>query len=295
MRNRSGTIILQDGKVAGAALDVFVEEPPVDNKLLSLDQVIVTPHLGASTREAQLNVAKQVAQEVVSFVDGIPVSNSINLPAIPADLFNKVKPYYQLVKKLGSFLSQYMNEGIKEISITYGGDSFDFDSSLLTKPLVSGFFKERADVTINEVNALLYAKERSITIGEKISNETYGYSNSITVRIKGETKQIEIKATYIKEYGPRIIAINDFKIDFYPDGHILYIQHHDRPGVIGIVGKKLGDLNLNIATMQVGRKEAGGEAIMVLTFDEKIPQSVITELAGNVEISVVKAINLSEV
>ena len=286
---------IQDGKVAGAALDVFVEEPPVDNKLLSLDQVIVTPHLGASTREAQLNVAKQVAQEVVSFVDGIPVSNSINLPAIPAELFNKVKPHYQLVKKLGSFLSQYMNEGIKEISITYGGDSFDFDSTLLTKPLISGFFKERADVTINEVNALLYAKERSITIGEKISNETYGYSNSITVRIKGETKQIEIKATYIKEYGPRIIAINDFKIDFYPDGHILYIQHHDRPGVIGIVGKKLGDLNLNIATMQVGRKEAGGEAIMVLTFDEMIPQSVITELAGNAEISVVKSINLSEV
>jgi len=282
------------GKVAGAALDVFVEEPPVNNKLSSLDQIIVTPHLGASTAEAQLNVAKQVANEVVSFVDGIPVSNSINLPAIPAELFNKIQPYYQLVKKLGSFLSQYINEGIKEISITYGGDAFDFDTSILTKSLVSGFFKERADVTINEVNALLYAKERSITIGEKISNETYGYSNSITVRIKGETRQIEMKATYIKEYGPRIIAIDDFKIDFYPDGHILYIQHHDRPGVIGIVGKKLGDLNLNIATMQVGRKEAGGEAIMILTFDEKIPHSVIDELAGNDEISVAKAINLSE-
>ena len=283
---------IESGKVAGAALDVFVEEPPVDNRLLNLNQIIVTPHLGASTKEAQLNVAKQVAKEVVSFVDGIPVSNSINLPAIPAELFNRIQPYYQLVKTVGSFLSQFIQEGIKEISVTYGGDTFDYDTSILTKALVSGFFKGRVDVNVNEVNALLYAKERSITIGEKIANESHGYSSSLTVKIVGETKTMEVKATYIKEYGPRIFAINDFKIDFYPEGHILYIQHHDRPGVIGVVGKKLGDMNLNIATMQVGRKEAGGEAIMVLTFDEEIPEDALSALAASQELSIVQGIEL---
>ncbi|KMY44138.1 D-3-phosphoglycerate dehydrogenase [Bacillus sp. FJAT-27916] len=283
---------VESGKVAGAALDVFVEEPPVGNRLLNLDQIIVTPHLGASTKEAQLNVAKQVAKEVVSFVDGIPVSNSINLPAIPAELFSRIQPYYQLVRTLGSFLSQFINEGIKEISITYGGDSFDYDTSILTKALVSGFFKGRVDVNVNEVNALLYAKERSITVGEKISNEAHGYSSSVTVKVVGETKKMEVKATYIKEYGPRIFAINDFKIDFYPEGHILYIQHHDRPGVIGVVGKKLGDLNLNIATMQVGRKEAGGEAIMVLTFDDPLPSDIPNELLSTLEISEATLIEL---
>lgn len=281
-------------KVAGAALDVFVEEPPVANKLLELDQIIVTPHLGASTAEAQLNVAKQVAKEIVAFADGMPVSNSINLPAIPADLFKQIQPYYSLVKQMGSFLSQLQNEGVTEISVTYSGDTFDFDSTILTKSLLAQFFKKRVDVNVNEVNAMLFAKEQSITIGEKISTETFGYSNCIKAVVKGEKRQIEMKGTYIKEYGPRIIEINGFKIDFYPEGHILYIQHQDRPGVIGIVGKMLGDLNLNIATMQVGRKEAGGEAIMVLTFDEILPDNILNQLMDKQEISFIQQIELSK-
>jgi D-3-phosphoglycerate dehydrogenase / 2-oxoglutarate reductase len=262
--------LLLEGHVAGAALDVFVEEPSTGHKLLELDSVIATPHLGASTKEAQLNVATQVAQDLLIFLEGNPVSNSINLPAISKELFERVQPFYQLIKQMGSIVSQCVKEGIHEISITYAGESLNFDTSLLTKSLISGFFSSRLDVPVNEVNALLIAKEQSVTIGEKISTDTFGYSNAISVTVKGEHRQLDIRGTYIENYGSRIVSLNGFNIDFHPEGNLLYIRHTDRPGVIGRVGKILGDHNVNIATMQVGRKQAGGEAIMVLSFDKPL-------------------------
>ncbi len=266
--------LIVEGHVAGAALDVFVEEPAVHNKLLELDQVIATPHLGASTKEAQLNVASQVAQEVLLFLNGNPVSNSINLPAISKELFEKIQPFYHLVKQLGSIASQCMKEGIHEISVTYAGSTLDFDTSILTKSLLSGFFNSRIDIAVNEVNALLVAKERGITIGEKISQNTFGYANAISLTVKGDNRIFEIKGTYIENYGPRVVSLNGFNIDFNPEGNLLYIQHTDRPGVIGRVGKILGDHDVNIATMQVGRKQAGGEAIMILSFDKPLCDEV---------------------
>ncbi|PLS16387.1 phosphoglycerate dehydrogenase [Bacillus sp. M6-12] len=262
--------LILEGHIAGAAFDVFVQEPPLNNKLLELDSVIVTPHLGASTKEAQLNVATQVAEEVLIFLEGKPVSNSINLPAITKEMFQKIQPYYQLVKSMGSTASQCMKEGIREISVTYSGEATGFDTSILTKSLISGFFKTRLDIPVNEVNALLIAQERGVTIGEKVASDSSGYKNYITAVIKGDSRQFEIKGTFVANYGPRIISINGFNIDFRPEGDLLYIQHTDRPGVIGRVGKILGDHEVNIATMQVGRKEAGGEAIMVLSFDKPL-------------------------
>lgn len=269
---------LVQGHVAGAALDVFVEEPATNNKLLELDSVIATPHLGASTKEAQLNVATQVAQEVLTFLNGNPVSNSINLPAISKAVFEKIQPFYSLAKQLGSFASQCMKEGVKEISVTYAGSVLDFESSLLTKSIISGFLGARIDHPVNEVNAMLVAQERGITIGEKISQNTSGYNNLITVTVKGDKQQLEIKGTYVENYGSRIVSLNDFAIDFIPEGNLLYIQHTDRPGVIGRVGKVLGDHSVNIATMQVGRKQLGGEAVMVLSIDKALCNDVHEKL-----------------
>ncbi|CAH0345583.1 phosphoglycerate dehydrogenase [Bacillus sp. CECT 9360] len=277
--------LLLEKHVAGVALDVFVEEPPVGNKLLELDSVISTPHLGASTKEAQLNVATQVAQEVLVFLEGNPVANSINLPAISKEQFEKVQPFYQLVKQMGSIGSQCMKEGINEISVTYAGEALQFDTSILTKSLISGFFKTRLDVPVNEVNALLVAKERGVTIGEKISTDTFGYSNLISVTVKGDNRQLEIRGTHVEKYGSRIVSLNGFNIDFLPEGNFLYIQHNDKPGVIGNVGKILGDHNVNIATMQVGRKQAGGEAIMVLSFDKPLSDDMFERLNDLPEIS----------
>ncbi|MFE8695615.1 phosphoglycerate dehydrogenase [Cytobacillus sp. FJAT-53684] len=259
-----------NGHVAGAALDVFETEPPGENPLLKFDHVIATPHLGASTKEAQLNVASQVSKEVRLFLEEKPVSNSINLPAISKDIYEKIRPFHQMSKQMGSILSQCIKEGIQELSITYSGTVTELETSYLTKATLAGFFKNRIAVNVNEVNALLTAKERGITVGEKISADPFGYANCLTVTAKAEEKSFVIRGTYIDNYGPRIVFLNGFNIDFLPEGNLLYIQHRDRPGVIGRVGKILGDHSINIATMQVGRKEIGGEAIMVLSFDKPL-------------------------
>lgn len=281
-----------NGHVAGAAIDVFEVEPPGEHPLFKFDNVIVTPHLGASTKEAQLNVATQVAKEVRMYFEGKPVLNSINLPAMSKDIFEKIKPFHQLSKQIGTILSQCMKQGVNEISITYSGTVTDLETSYLTKAVLSGFFKNRIDLNVNEVNALLAAKERGITVGEKISTNTFGYANSITVTAKAENHQFTVRGTFIDHYGPRIVYLNDFVIDFLPEGNMLYIQHMDRPGVVGRVGKILGDQEVNIATMQVGRKQAGGEAIMVLSFDKPLDDQQIATLAAVEDIVSINRINL---
>lgn len=272
-------LYIANGHVGGAAIDVFEVEPPGEHPLFKYENVIMTPHLGASTKEAQLNVATQVAKEVRTYFEGKPVSNSINLPAMSKDIFDKIRPFHHLSKQIGNILSQCVKKGVHELSITYAGTVTELETTYLTKALLSGFFKNRIDVHVNEVNALLTAKERGITVGEKISGNSFGYANSITVVAKINDRQFAIRGTYIDHYGPRIVSINDFNIDFLPEGNLLYIQHMDRPGVIGRVGKVLGDHAINIATMQVGRKQAGGEAIMVLSFDKPLEDSSLDLLS----------------
>jgi D-3-phosphoglycerate dehydrogenase / 2-oxoglutarate reductase len=283
---------LEIGHVKGAALDVFEVEPPVDNKLLEFPQVITTPHLGASTKEAQLNVAEDVAFEIIQFLEGKPVSSSINLPAISKEVFETVYPYTRLTKKMGSIISQCMREPVQEISVTYAGTVADLETNYITRGVLAGFLKPRVDHPVNEVNASMVAKQRGITFGEKISDDTQGYSNIIQVEVRGDHNSFTITGTYIQDYGPRIVNIQSFDIDFSPEGHLLYIQHTDKPGVIGNVGKVLGDHNVNIATMQVGRKQKGGEAIMMLSFDKQLDDSILTTLQDVNEIVSVHKIEL---
>ncbi|QCS52092.1 phosphoglycerate dehydrogenase [Priestia flexa] len=283
---------LEIGHVQGAAIDVFEVEPPTDNPLLNFDQVITTPHLGASTKEAQLNVAEDVAYDVLRFLEGNPVSSSINLPTLSKDVFEKIQPFTSLTKQLGAVLSQCMKEPVQDISVTYAGTVADLETTYITRSLLSGFLTHRIDRSVNEVNASMIAKERGITFGEKISDNTQGYANIIEVVVKGESRTFSITGTYIKDYGPRVINIDSFDIDFYPEGHLLYIRHIDQPGVIGNVGKALGDLDINIATMQVGRKQKGGEAIMMLTFDRLIEDATIESLKQASEIVTIQRIEL---
>lgn len=283
---------LEIGHVQGAAIDVFEVEPPIDNPLLHFDQVITTPHLGASTKEAQLNVAEDVAHDVLRFLEGNPVSSSINLPTLSKEVFEKIQPFTSLTKQMGAILSQCMREPVQHISISYGGTVTDLETTYITRSLLSGFLTHRIDSPVNEVNASMIAKERGITFGEKTSEDTQGYSNMIDVTVTGEQRTFTITGTYIAGYGPRIVNIDSFDIDFYPEGHLLYIRHSDQPGVIGNVGKVLGDLRINIATMQVGRKQKGGEAIMMLTFDKLLDDSVISSLKQTSEIVTIQRIEL---
>lgn len=283
---------LANGHVGGAALDVYTQEPPGEHPLFKFDNVIVTPHLGASTKEAQLNVATQVAKEVRLYFEGKPVSSSINLPSMSKDVFEKIGPFHQLVKQMGVMAAQCVKEGVHELYITYAGNVADLETSYLTKAVLSGFFKERIDVHVNEVNALHIAKERGITTGEKVGTNSFGYANCITVVAKGEQRTATIRGTYIENYGPRIVHVNDFNVDFNPEGNILYVLHKDRPGVIGQVGKILGDNSINIGAMQVGRKEAGGDAIMLLGIDKEIDDATVELLTNLDEIVLVNHFSL---
>ncbi|WP_270179097.1 phosphoglycerate dehydrogenase [Alkalihalobacillus sp. CinArs1] len=285
---------LDSGHIGGVALDVFESEPPrEDHPLLKYDQVIVTPHLGASTKEAQLNVAAQVADEVQLYLSGKPIRNTINLPAFSNEEYEKIKPYYELTRKMGSILSQCMKTAVNVVDVTYAGTLTELDTAILTRSLMASFLRYRLDTTVNEVNAPSIAKERGITYGEKHTSETHGYSNLISVTVEGDKGSFSLQGTYIKEYCERITQLNGFDIDFHPQGHLLYIQHNDRPGVIGNVGKVLGEHEVNIATMQVGRKVAGGEAIMMLSFDEALPahiESTISSVQDIVKVEQIKGV-----
>lgn len=181
---------------------------------------------------------------------------------------------------------------VQEIEVFYSGTTAEQNTSVLTRSLISGFLQPRVDAAVNDVNASLIAKERGISFGEKHVTKTFGYSNLIQAVVHGEGRQFEMKATYIHEYGPRIVSINGFSVDVVAEGHILYIQHFDRPGVIGKMGQLLAKHDVNIATMQVGRKSAGGEAIMIVQVDKHVDQTVIDGLLTFDEIAIANVIDL---
>ncbi|WP_442594617.1 phosphoglycerate dehydrogenase [Neobacillus sp. D3-1R] len=283
---------VENGHISGVALDVFENEPPGNHPLLQHENVIATPHLGASTKEAQVNVASQVANEICLFFKGKSVKNAINLSSLTDEILEKLKPYHSLAKKMGVLLSQQVQEPVQEIEMTYSGVVANLETAYVTKAMVSGFLQNRMANYINEVNAFVIAKERGISLVEKNTDQSYGYSNCLTVTIKGEKSVYYLRGTYIEYYGPRIVNLNGFNIDFLPEGNLLYLQHMDRPGVIGKVGKILGDHEVNIATMQVGRKELGGEAIMVLSFDEPVKEEITNKLKLIEDIISIQVFNL---
>ncbi|SFE33195.1 phosphoglycerate dehydrogenase [Alteribacillus iranensis] len=275
---------LENGHVGGAALDVYEEEPANENELLAFDNVVATPHIAASTKEAQLNVASQVSEEVLQFLQGMPALNSINLPAISKEVFETLQPYYELSRKMGNILSQSVKSPVQSIDVHYSGEVTDLETSVLTRSLIAGFLQSRIDAPVNDVNASLIAKERGISSGEKHGTNTLGYSNLIQAVVEAESYTFTIHGTYVKEYGPRIVRINDFNVDFYPTGHLIYIQHSDKPGVIGKMGQLLGKHDVNIATMQVGRKAEGGDAIMMVAVDKEPYEDVLEDLTSIEEI-----------
>lgn len=280
------------GKVAGAALDVFEVEPPVDNPLIGLPQVVVTPHLGASTVEAQENVAVDVSGEILKVLRGEPFKNAVNLPSIPAHVMERLQPYFTLGEKLGHFLAQVTVGSIQEIAIAYSGELTDVDTAPLTRTVLKGVLSFRLGEEVNYVNAPLLAKVRDITVTEKKSAHNRGFTNLLTVTLKTTQQTRTVAGTRLNGYGARIVKIDDFAIDVAPEGYLLYIHHNDRPGVIGRVGSILGSNDVNIATMQVGRRDMGGDAIMMLTVDKPVSAELLDTMGELPEVKSVTQIEL---
>ena len=268
---------LVNNKIGGAALDVYEEEPPKDSKLFGLDNIVLTPHIAASTKEAQRDAAIIVADEIIELAKGNNPKNVLNMPRIDNNTYQELSPYMELCEKLGSFISQAVNGKIQEIEIIYSGELAEIDNlEILTRTVIQGAVNPFLSSPVNAVNAALVAKDRGISITEGRKNNAKGYESLIKVIAKSATDSFSAEGTHLHE--SRILKVNDYWVDVIPKGHMFIAKYEDVPGSIGKIGTKLGEHNVNIGIMQVGRDEKGGRAIMVLTLDKEIPKDVIKEI-----------------
>ncbi|MCX7918656.1 MAG: phosphoglycerate dehydrogenase [bacterium] len=269
---------LKSGKVAGAALDVYEEEPPFNSPLLELENCITTPHLGASTEEAQVNVAIEIAQQVIDALKGRTVRNAINVPAIEPEVLALVQPYLTLGEKLGSLQAQLTEGRIQELRVHFGGEVCKCNVSPITTAVLKGMLDPILNETVNYVNAPFLAKERGIKVIESKSSEAEDFATLVAVTVKTESKESTVVGTLFGKNDPRIVRFDGFHVEMVPFGYIVIITNEDMPGVLGSVGVMLGKHNINIAGLTLGRKEKGGLAFTGLNVDESVPDNVLNEI-----------------
>lgn len=282
---------VKSGKVAGAALDVFEAEPTTESPLFELDKVVVNPHLGASTKEAQVSVALDVAEEMVRILQGEMPRTAVNMPAVKPDVLAAIKPYLKLAEKLGKFQAQLATGPIDSVKVVYSGELAKTEVAPLTTALMKGLLDPILEEAVNYINAPLLAKARGIKIEESKVAEESDYTELITVVVKSKCEKT-VSGTLFGEDDPRIVAIDGYRIDIHPEGHILVVPHQDKPRIIGPVANLIGAHDINIAGMQVGRKEVGGTAIMMLAVDAPVPEATLAEIAKVDGVHDVKMVSL---
>ena len=265
-------------KVAGAALDVFETEPPGDSCLLGLDQVICTPHLGASTQEAQANVSMAVAHQIIDYLKTGSVINAVNVPSVTGELLIRLGPYLTLADQMGCLQSQLCKGPIKEVIIEYRGDFQGLDVSPVSTSVLRGLLAPIVKDDVNFVNALVIAREMGIAVTETETADAEEYINLISVQVITTEMTNTVAGTIFGKNEARVVRINSFRLEMVPNGHLCLIHNHDVPGSIGEIGTTLGNHNINIGRMQVGQEEEGDRNIIFLETDTPIPESVLAEL-----------------
>ena len=284
---------ITQGIVAGAALDVFEEEPPpATHELLALPQVIVTPHLGASTEEAQLSVAVDIATGVRDALLGRGIRNAVNVPCVEPELAKILQPYLALAEAQGSLQAQLAEGHLKEVRIRYVGDLVKYDLAPLTLSFIKGLLAHSLQETVNYVNAALLARERGIKVIESKSTQSEDFANLIASEVRTDRGALHVDGSLLTRRDARIVRINEFYVEALPHGHMVILRTQDTPGFISRIGTVLGAHGINIARMTFGRTQPGGEALNVFNVDSPVPPKVVRELQAVPHVTDVRVVKL---
>ena len=265
-------------KVAGAALDVFSQEPPVDNPLLDLPQVIATPHLGASSEQAQMNVATAIAEQMVDYLNNGLIRNAVNMPSLSPKMIEQIQPYMLLAERLGRFISMYFQGNVRRLKVRYGGDLRELELAPVTYAAQKGFLERGLGDEVNLVNAPVIMRNRGIQVEVTTTSEARGYTGLITLSVVTDKGEFKVAGTVFPTPECRIVGIDDYRVEAPLEGRMLLISNHDRPGVIGFIGTTLGDHQVNIADMHLSRIRRKRMAICLVTVDNPVTSRVLQAL-----------------
>jgi D-3-phosphoglycerate dehydrogenase len=284
---------LDQGSLAGAGIDVFAREPVGDeDPLPKHPKVVATPHLGASTVEAQVQVATQIAGEVLAVLEGRPTQFAVNAPSLRPEDADFLEPYVGLVEMLGKLATQLADGRMQSAEISYRGEIADRNVSVLTAAAVQGLLEPVSDMPVNLVNARLFAQQRGLEIVETRSSTPSHYTNLVRVTVHTHAGSTSV-AGVISDGRANVVQIDEYELHLPPTpGYLLVTQHADRPGIIGRVGTLLGEADINISSMQVGRRTPRGEALMLLSVDEPVPPPVVQRIREAANIETIKVIKL---
>jgi D-3-phosphoglycerate dehydrogenase len=287
---------LKSKKVASAAFDVFEDEPvKPDHPLLTLDNFICSPHIGASTEEAQENVAVGIAEQFVDYFKKGVARGAVNVPSVPPEILPQLQPYLGLVERMGLFQSQLIDCGIERVTVEYCGEVANLSLAPLTVAVLKGLLSPILESVVNSVNAPFIAKKRGIEVKEIKGSDAGEYTSLIRIHVEAGKQTHQLAGTLYHKKDPRIVESNAYPVEVIPEGYMLMIYNVDRPGVIGTVGRVLGEQNVNIARMQCARAKKGENALLIIGLDDPPSPQVIETIKQEQDILSVRLVDLTQV
>jgi D-3-phosphoglycerate dehydrogenase len=282
---------VRDGVIAGAAIDVFTKEPvPQGHPLVGVEGIIVTPHLGASTAEAQVNVAADVADQIVEYLRGGSPRYAVNAPAVNPEELARLRPYLDLAGKMGSLAAQLSSGGVQRVICSYAGELAAVDTSMVTAEVLRGLLGHFSDARVNVINAKTVARSMGVDVDEHTTTRSVDHANSVFVEVVGE-RRLLVAGTHF-DGSPRITRIDDFRVDMQPSGTFLVVQHEDRPGVIAAVSSLLASNDINIARIELGRDRPRGRAVMLMEIDDAVDSGLLERLGSVAKLEQLRQVRL---